>query len=144
MGGTKICINMLLAASALAITATTFGRPRPPLPLVNPLWVLWHERFNEGYSFGTTNTQLSLGPFTLVESWSGFALDRKNTEGTLVPFIVPGKRIGGVEIPFGQANRPRSPAKSKSPPNWSRNHRGHLSPPGYKHRGWHFARRWSG
>jgi len=37
---------------------------------------------------GATNAQVSVGNYTLVESWNGYALDRSGS--SLVPFVVNG------------------------------------------------------
>ena len=65
------------------------GRPARPLvggthPRGHP--PLFHETFDEVYSRGMTNAQVTLGNYTYVESWSGYALQRVGT--TVMPFVV--------------------------------------------------------
>ena len=74
---------MVGAASALAA-------PREPwwaglIPEVIP--PLFHETFDEVYSRGMTNAQVTAGNYTYAESWSGYALQRVDTAVT--PFVVP-------------------------------------------------------
>src|SRR5207245_2781927 len=42
---------------------------------------------------GLTNATVTAGNYTLVESWSGYALDRGG--GSVVPFIIPGVDSSG-------------------------------------------------
>jgi len=60
--------------------------PYPPLPETG--LILYHERFDDQYSYWTTNSQVTVGDYLLVQGWSGFALDRSGA--SVVPFIVPG------------------------------------------------------
>src|SRR5207244_388440 len=42
-----------------------------------------------------TNSQILVEGFRLVESWSGYALDRSTTGGAITPFIIPGVDSSG-------------------------------------------------
>jgi hypothetical protein len=60
--------------------------PWPPLPEF--AHVLFHESFDEAYSFRMTNAQWVIPNYgTLVESWSGYALERT---GAVKPYLVSG------------------------------------------------------
>ena len=65
------------------------ARPRPPLPPLPELApALWRASFDEAYSYRMTNAQLSVAGYgELIESWSGYALQRSGR--SVVPFIVP-------------------------------------------------------
>ena len=65
----------------------TLAKPRPPLPPVPELVArLWHEGFDWPYNGLITNAQISTARGELIESWSGFALQRS---GQVPPFVVP-------------------------------------------------------
>jgi len=71
----------------LSCAGNALGRPRPPLPPLPELFVLYHESFDWAYSYGLTNSQVTIAEYgTLRESWSGMALQRS---GTVKPFFVP-------------------------------------------------------
>ena len=53
---------------------------------------LCHETFDEVYSHGMTNAEVTLGSYTYSESWSGYALKRVGT--TAMPFVVPALDAG--------------------------------------------------
>ena len=76
---------LLLLASVL----NAEGSPRPPFPGL-PEWIcrLYRQGFDEAYSPGITNRQVTIGNYTYVESWSGYALDRSG--GSVYPFVVEG------------------------------------------------------
>jgi len=71
----------------LSCAGNALGRPRPPLPPLPELFVLYHENFDWAYSYGLTNSQVTIADYgTLRESWSGMALQRA---GTVKPLVVP-------------------------------------------------------
>lgn len=84
--------NAILTLLAFALLWKPCGgaaKPRPPLPplpeLVQPLW---HAGFDEAWSYRMTNAQLSIAGYgELIESWSGYALQRSSR--SVVPFVVP-------------------------------------------------------
>src|SRR5262245_50747199 len=79
----------LMVCYVLSICATvSLAKPRPPWPpLPEFVPILWHDGFNVGYFYGITNAQLSIPDYgQLIESWSGYALQRS---GTVTPYIVP-------------------------------------------------------
>lgn len=84
----------LIAAIFVLSCITAFARPRepwPPLPELAP--VLYHESFDGIYSWRMTNASWEIpGYGTLVESWSGYALQRC---GDVTPLIVPGVDSSG-------------------------------------------------
>ena len=86
----------LLILVALAAGAEHgFARPRQPCPpfpeFAAP--VLFHDTFDWGYSYGTTNVEVVLANYgTLRESWSGYALQRT---GIVPPYNVPALGAGG-------------------------------------------------
>ncbi|MCL4790030.1 MAG: hypothetical protein KJ070_25150, partial [Verrucomicrobia bacterium] len=97
----KLLQSLVRCAVRIFITAVFFlcalpalSRPRdpwPPLPEFSP--VLYHESFDGIYSYGMTNAEWVIPNYgTIVESWSGYALERA---GTVTPFIVPGLDSAG-------------------------------------------------
>ena len=78
----------------MAYCLPTFARPRdpwPPLPEFSQ--VLFHESFDELYSFRMTNALWTVPNYgTLVESWSGYALERV---GEVPPYVVSGLDSAG-------------------------------------------------
>jgi hypothetical protein len=85
-------VSGLLAVVLLAVSAAATPRePGPPFPEFSP--VLLHESFDALYSRGVTNAQWVIpGYGTLVESWSGYALERV---GLVTPCVVPGLDSSG-------------------------------------------------
>ena len=67
---------------------TVVAAPRSPLPLPEFVFPLYHETFDDAYYGGATDAELTVGSYTLEESWSGYALQRAGTSVT--PFVVPG------------------------------------------------------
>jgi RHS repeat-associated protein len=84
--------GLMLAFHAPAI-------PRPPYPyLPSRAPELVHLHWDDQYSFRETNTQITLGQYNLVESWSGFALDRSGQ--LVVPWPIPGvDALGHTNLP---------------------------------------------
>ncbi|MCU0783343.1 MAG: hypothetical protein MUF81_04695, partial [Verrucomicrobia bacterium] len=84
----------LVAVIFVLSSINASGRPRepwPPLPEFAP--VLYHESFDEVYSYCTTNAYWVVPDYgTLIESWSGYALERA---GDVTPFVVPGLDAAG-------------------------------------------------
>ena len=81
-------IRAIVAAGVLC-GASAFAKPRPPLPPMPEFAPLfWRAGFDEAYSYRATNAQVSVaGLGELVESWSGYALQRSGER--LPPFSVP-------------------------------------------------------
>lgn len=88
--------SLVRCAARISITAVFFlcalpalSRPRdpwPPLPEFSP--VLYHESFDGIYSYGMTNAEWVIPNYgTIVESWSGYALERA---GTVTPLSCRG------------------------------------------------------
>jgi hypothetical protein len=77
------------AALVIGMPAGSRARPRsplPPIPEFAPL--LFRESFDFAYSYRTTNAVVSVPNYgELIESWSGYALQRAGARVT--PFIVP-------------------------------------------------------
>ena len=71
------------------------ARPRPPLPpLPEFAPLLYHESFDTAYRYRMTNAHLSVANYgELVESWSGYALQRAGAK--VKPFIVPAVDAAG-------------------------------------------------
>lgn len=88
--------GLLLVACFLFCPASLSARPRPPAPpLPEMAPILFHEAFDEYYNAGyTTNHEIFVSGYgTLVQSWSGYALQRDGLD--LPPFIVPGIATNG-------------------------------------------------
>ncbi len=60
--------------------------PCIPVPEIVP--ILYYEQFDELYSWWMTNSAVTSGDFTFVQSWSGLALDRSGS--ATAPFVVDG------------------------------------------------------
>ena len=88
-----ILMRTFVVAGLLAFGPGGFANPRRPLPPIPPTGpVLYSESFDEAYTVGATNAQVTLGNYTCDESWSGYALQRS---GTISPFLVPGVDASG-------------------------------------------------
>jgi len=80
--------RVFVVAGCLLCATGAVAAPRglpPPMPEIVP--VIYYEGFNEAYTNGMTNSQITIGNFTLVESWAGYALQRSGS--TVTPFVVP-------------------------------------------------------
>lgn len=86
--------RMLFTSGLLFLALSASARPRdpwPPLPEFSR--VLLHESFDAMYARGVTNAQWVIPNYgTLVESWSGYALERL---GVVTPYVVPGLDSAG-------------------------------------------------
>ena len=81
---------VFVAGSSLNALASP-REPLPPLPEFAP--VLFHESFDQRYACGVTNAGWVLPDYgTLVESWSGYALQRASL---VTPFVVTGLDAAG-------------------------------------------------
>jgi hypothetical protein len=103
-GASAIPTFILVAAALLTFAASVSANPRSPLPLMPEFaWPLFHETFDEVYdvySYAATNAQVTIGYYTLVESWSGYALQRSGDSVT--PFYVPAADSGQTNINCSQ------------------------------------------
>src|SRR5689334_297909 len=81
----RAATSLLLLITALSAD----GSPRPPFPGL-PEWIcrLYREGFDDFYTPGITNQQITIENYTYVESWSGYALDRSGA--SVYPFVVEG------------------------------------------------------
>src|SRR5213594_2269294 len=72
----------------IALPPSALAKPRPPLPPAPEFApLLWREGFDQYYSGRLTNAQLSIANYgELIESWSGYSLQRS---GKVPPLIVP-------------------------------------------------------
>ena len=78
----------LVAGLLISSQSGALAKPRRPLPPIPPTGpVLFSESFDEAYTVGATNAQVTLGNYTYAESWTGYALQRS---GTITPFLIPG------------------------------------------------------
>lgn len=100
-------IAVLAVSLAMLASSSTgvLGRPRqpwPPLPEFAP--VLFHESFDALYSYRITNAQWVIPDYgVLIESWSGYALQRS---GKVPPFSVPAvDRSGRTNLALSGAVR---------------------------------------
>jgi len=87
--GRLIWARTMIVGSFLISAFDIHARPRaplPPFPEFAP--VLWRESFDGAYSYRMTNAQLSVtGYGELIESWSGYALQRSGR--SVPPLVVP-------------------------------------------------------
>src|ERR1039457_672615 len=71
---------VIVLAVCLFAPCKAQANPRSPLPQIPELiWPLYYETFDEVYdvySYAVTNAQVTLGNYTFIESWSGYALER--------------------------------------------------------------------
>ncbi|MDW8308768.1 MAG: LamG-like jellyroll fold domain-containing protein, partial [Verrucomicrobiales bacterium] len=76
------------------LSQAALARPREPwLPLPELTPVLHRERLDDFFWAGSTEARLTLpGVGVLVESWSGYALERA---GVVAPFVVAGLAVNG-------------------------------------------------
>src|ERR1051325_803876 len=89
-------IPVLLGASFLLCAVSASAAPRSPWPPLPELGhaILLYDGFNGDGSFSWTNAEVLVPDYgALVESWSGYALERA---GAIVPpFTVPAVGLGG-------------------------------------------------
>lgn len=104
-------LNRVIAVFALSLamlagsSTDVFGRPREPWPpLPEFARVLFHESFDALYSYRMTNAQWTIPDYgVLIESWSGYALQRS---GKVPPFSVPAvDRSGRTNLALSGALR---------------------------------------
>src|ERR1051326_630114 len=84
-----IVVWAALVFAIIYMPSSGMAKPRPPLPPLPEFAPrLWHESFDEYYSYRMTNAQLSVPNYgELIESWSGYALQRAGSK--VPPFSVP-------------------------------------------------------
>jgi hypothetical protein len=88
------CVGVYALWLLVISVADVKASPRPPFPgLPDFISRLYHEEFDEGYTPGITNQQITISNYTYVESWSGYALDRSGS--SVYPFMVEGVDGGG-------------------------------------------------
>ncbi len=81
--------HLLCLFGLMIFTSHVFAEPRVPLPALPSMALgLYHNRFDEAYWFGKQRSEtVQTEAGTLVESWSGYALQRAGNNVT--PFVVP-------------------------------------------------------
>jgi len=89
----QLACACILAGLAFCPAAALAG-PRPPLPPVPERPALYYQGFDQSYSPTSFQAHISVaGLGTLVESWSGYALDRSGPN--VIPWILPGVDASG-------------------------------------------------
>jgi hypothetical protein len=99
-----VAFALVVLAIHLLAPCKAQANPRSPLPQMPEIsWPLFHETFDEVYEmypYIATNAQVTVGNFTLVESWSGYALQRSGDSVT--PFYVPAADLGHTNVNCSQ------------------------------------------
>ena len=95
----RLLAGAFIVACAFGSAPHALAAPREPwwaglLPESIP--PLYHETFDEVYSQGMTNAQVTVGKYTYDESWSGFALQRSGD--AVAPFVVPALDMGHTNL----------------------------------------------
>jgi hypothetical protein len=80
-------VPIIILATVLLWAGNLLALPRSPFPPYPESAALYHESFDEDYSWSQTNAELTVfGLGLLDESWSGYALQR--TGEAVTPFVI--------------------------------------------------------